>query len=125
MSTQRPNDQQSITDIFQLWLVKMRERGYPPNGLDPAMQAALKRIETTFSDVKKNMSANLANELAALTIKKMGGMALSLVRDITRCPAYQVLKDASASGLSITFPDWFFFATVYGPNHTAIQPFHD
>lgn len=122
MSTERPNDRLSAADTFQLWFVKLHEKGYPR---DPTMHAVYKRIGTAFSDVKKNMSTNLLNELAHLTFMKMLSLTLDIARDITRCPAYQVLKDASASGLSINFPDWFFFANVYGPDHTALQPYHD
>lgn len=130
MSTERPSSCASVAVKFQRWLVHLHDKG--PQ--DPIVQALYKRIGTAFSDVKDNMSTNLADELAYLTCEKMlstatddmrANLTLDLVRNITRYPAYHVLKDALASGLSINFPDWFFFATVYGPNHTALQPFHD
>ncbi|KAH7242096.1 hypothetical protein BKA59DRAFT_529824 [Fusarium tricinctum] len=125
MSTERPSGRPSAADTFQLWLDKLHEKGYPQ---DPTIHAVYKRIGTAFSDVKKNMSTNLANELAHFTWKKMISLTsdtprdiltLDIVRDITRCPAYQVLKGASASGMSINFPDWFFLATI--SSHWGVQ----
>lgn len=102
----------------------MDQEGYPQ---DPTFRALYKRLGTAFSDVKDNMAPMLADELADFTFDKMMSMTLEpdVARDITRCPAYHTLKRASASGVSINFPDWFFLATVYGPDHTALKPYHD
>ncbi|KAM0192392.1 hypothetical protein ACHAPI_008339 [Fusarium lateritium] len=84
-----------------------------------------RRFEAAFNNVEKNMSPNLAEELAYSTLEKLASMDLYAAWDITECPTYQALEKALASEKSISFPDWFFLASVYGPDHAALRPYQD
>ncbi|KAM0234063.1 hypothetical protein ACHAP5_010206 [Fusarium lateritium] len=93
--------------------VQLNRLPYASDWQDPIMQAVQKQLVTAFSDIKKQISANLADELAHSTLEKLTSMNLHVAQDITQCPTYQGLEkaSASASARSISFPDLFFLAS--------------
>ncbi|KAM0207950.1 hypothetical protein ACHAPA_011439 [Fusarium lateritium] len=109
MSVEGPSKWPSAALSLELHLNRLP---YVSGWQDPIMQAVQKQLVTAFSDIKKQISANLADELAHSTLEKLKSMNLHVAQDITQCPTYQGLEkaSASASARSISFPDLFFLA---------------
>ncbi|KAM0236607.1 hypothetical protein ACHAP5_009338 [Fusarium lateritium] len=77
------------------------------------MKAVLEHVTTAFDNVKKRMNPSLANELATSSLKNLRLMTPDIAQDISQCPIYQALEQASSPEKSINFPDWFFLAIPF------------
>ncbi|KIL95636.1 hypothetical protein FAVG1_00374 [Fusarium avenaceum] len=108
---------------FHMFIDKL---GQKPDWQDPTMNSILQYMGKAFDDVKKDMSPSLADELASHSRKNLRLMTPTIALDISKCPTYQKLEKTSSEGKkNVSFPEWFFLASVYHPDHSKLRPYRD
>ncbi|KAG5748737.1 hypothetical protein H9Q72_009493 [Fusarium xylarioides] len=88
----------------------------------PIMKRAIFTLKENFAKVTKNMSVSLANNLAGFVRHELGLLSPNAAIDISICPAY---GDLGLADGKISYPAWFFLASVYGPDHPSLRRYRD
>jgi hypothetical protein len=96
-----------------------------PSWKDATMQGLIQRLRDDMAHVKKDMTPYFADSLASSVIKPLEGMTPSIAQDITKSPVYQALSSGLPSSKAIIYPDWFFLASIYGPDHVQLRQYRD
>jgi hypothetical protein len=96
-----------------------------PSWKDVTMQGLIQRLKDNMAHVKKDMTPYIVDKLALLVIKHLEGMTPSIAQDITKCSVYRAVSSGLPSSKVIIYPDWFFLASVYGPDHVQLRQCRD
>lgn len=107
---------------FPMFINKLSQK---PSWKDAAMQGLIQRLRDNLAHVKKDMALYFANNLALCVIKYLEGMTPSIAADIKKCLVYQALSSRLPLSEVIMYPEWFFLASVYGPDHTQLRQYRD
>lgn len=96
-----------------------------PSWKDATMQGLIHRLKDNMAHVKKDMTPYIADDLVLHVIKDLEGMTPSIAQDITKSPVYRAVSSGLPSSKAIIYPDWFFLASVYGPDHVQLRQYRD
>lgn len=108
--------------MFQTFIDELKQK---PDWQDLEMKWVLQYMGKDFDEVKDNMTPSLADELAIACRINLQSMTPTIAVWICKSPVYQELEKASSVGKNISFPDWFFLASVYRPDHNRLRPYRD
>lgn len=92
---------------------------------DATMQGVIQRLKDNMEHVKKDMIPHIADSLTLPVIKYLEGMTPRIAQDITKSPIYRGVSSSHSSSNAIIYPDWFFLASIYGPDHVKLRQHRD
>lgn len=107
---------------FHTFIDELKQK---PDWQDSTMRLKLQYMAKAFDDIKDSMTPSLADEVAIACRINLQSMTPTIAMWICKSPVYQELEKASSVEKNISFPDWFFLASLYRPDHHRLRPYRD